>query len=315
MGEFEIKTEHLELPKGAFARGYRRMVWRHGKPIVGFTQGPSRAYLYPVYTPEGFVVTTESPADHPHHNSVWIASDHLHCLMPIADDRYEEATYCFYVNETFQGRAPGRIEELGCEAQEESADHYRVVQHLHWRGPNEWGAPDGRIVAVETRTTDIYAAEPAYRIEIRSCLEPTHWDFRLGPTRHAYFGVRVADSIRVLSGGSVISSDGRIGGQDITGTISDWLDYSGPVGGGRTAGLAIVPCSNAGSGPWFVTDWGTIAVNPFQHHGKIVRCGEALELGVLLMVHDGDVNSAEIPTLVRRYANVENDTAKNKELP
>ena len=64
-----------------------------------------RPYLFPLYTPAGFAVTSESPADHPHHNSFWIASDHLHCWMPAADGRREEYTYNFYLDETFQGRA------------------------------------------------------------------------------------------------------------------------------------------------------------------------------------------------------------------
>ena len=64
---------------------------------------------YPLYTPRGFPVVSEAPADHPHHNAFWIAADHVHCQMPAADNRIEEYTYNFYNDDTFQGRAPGRI--------------------------------------------------------------------------------------------------------------------------------------------------------------------------------------------------------------
>jgi hypothetical protein len=43
----------------------------------------------------GFTITTESPADHPHHNSLWIGTDHLHVHMPVSGDLYEELPIVF----------------------------------------------------------------------------------------------------------------------------------------------------------------------------------------------------------------------------
>ena len=82
--------------------------------MFSLTQGLFRHYLFPVYTPAGSAVTSESPADHPHHNSFWIASDHILCWMPVAGGAVEEYTYNIYLDEAFQGRAAGRI--VGCEA-------------------------------------------------------------------------------------------------------------------------------------------------------------------------------------------------------
>ena len=56
--------------------------------MLGLTEGRQRPYVYPLMTPAGFPVTSECPADHPHHNSLWIGADHLHCRMPVEGGGY-----------------------------------------------------------------------------------------------------------------------------------------------------------------------------------------------------------------------------------
>lgn len=286
MEEFGILPEDLDLPPNAFVRGYRKTVTWRRRPVVGFTQGPHRNYLFPLYTPDGFLVTTESPADHPHHNSVWVAADHVHCLMPGHGGSTEDASYCFYVNEVFQGRAPGRIVEEEF-SYSESAGVCSVRQELVWRGPVEWGSPQGRTIAREVRRTRIEPGAGAYSIDYESVIFADQWDLLIGPTRHAYFGVRVAESIRALAGGKVFDSEGREGGKAISWTNGDWIDYSGPLGGGHTGGISIFPGAAAEGAAWFVTDWGTIAVNPLLGRGHRIGRGEHLSFGMGLVVHDG----------------------------
>ena len=94
--QFSLAEDPIALPQGAWAKTERRTLRHGGKAVFSLTQGRYRPYLFPLYTPAGFAVTSESPADHPHHNSFWIASDHLHCWMPAADGRREEYTYNIY---------------------------------------------------------------------------------------------------------------------------------------------------------------------------------------------------------------------------
>lgn len=296
MAVFGILPEDLDLPPNAFVRGYRKTVTYQGRPVVGFTQGPHRNYLFPLYTPGGYLVTTESPADHPHHNSVWVATDHVHCLMPGHGGAVEDASYCFYVNEVFQGRAPGRIVEGGFSQSEEPGEDpgvgpagepdCLVRQELVWRGPVEWGASEGRIVAREVRQTRIGAREGAYRIDYDSSVMADKWDLEIGPTRHAYFGVRVAESMRVLAGGRVFDSAGNEGGKAISWKNAEWVDYSGPVGGGQWGGVSIFPGGAAEGAAWFVTDWGTIAVNPLLGRSCRISKGERVDFRMGLVVHD-----------------------------
>ena len=224
MKDFTVETDEVALPSGAFAQARRvNVAWR-GRTIMALSQGPFRAYVYPLFTPAGVAVTTESPIDHPHHQSLTLGTDHVRVYLPLANDAVEEAHYNFYVNATFQGRAPGRIVGTSIESEEVGEGHLRLVQGLEWRGPEEWGAAEGRVVLRETRTFDIQPGELVNVIELQSRLEPTDWDVRIGPTRHAYFTIRMADGLRLDDGAVVSDSEGRTEPEAIDGRSSDWLD-------------------------------------------------------------------------------------------
>src|SRR5690606_16897077 len=112
-----------------------------------------------------------------------------------------------------------------------------IVQQLEWRGPVEWGAAAGRLVGRETRTVTVEPGSGRHRIDLTSRLECGDFALKLGPTRHAWFNARVADSMIVPNGGVVRDDRGREGGEIISGAGARWVDFSGPVGGGATAGI------------------------------------------------------------------------------
>src|SRR5690606_17594130 len=97
---------------------------------------------------------------------------------------------------------------------------------------------------------------------------------KLGPTRHAYFNVRVADSMIVANGGAITDDRGR-SGTAVSGDGALWVDFSGPVGGGRIAGITVIPRPAEGREPfWFVTDWGVATVGPFRTRGLELEPGQ-----------------------------------------
>jgi hypothetical protein len=296
---FTLTEDVVALPTGAWAAAHRRTLRRDGKPVLALSQGKHRAYVYPLFTPKGFPVTSEHPADHPHHNSFWIAADHVYCRMPVTHGKgFEDYTYNLYLNETFQGRAAGRIIETACAGAEEG-DGFRITQTLDWRGPPEWAAPDGRLAARETRTLRISLRGDANVIDVESRLAAVDWDFTLGPTRHAYFNVRVADSMIVALSGTVRDDRGRSGGDAVSGAEARWVDFSGPVGGGHTAGIAVFPDPRDHQDIWwFVADWGVVTVGPFRLKEKLVRRGEELLARYRVLVHDG----VEAATVADAYA-------------
>ena len=118
MKHFSVEPDRVDLPPGATAGARRTWIKRDGRPIAALSQNAYRAYIYPLFTPSGVLVTAESPIDHPHHNSVTIGADHFDCLFVYDGHRTERGTYNFYVNETFQGRATGRITAVSADSHE-----------------------------------------------------------------------------------------------------------------------------------------------------------------------------------------------------
>ena len=78
------------------------------------------------------------------------------------------------------------------------------------------------------------------------------------------------------------------------------MDCSGPAGGGRTAGVALMPHRDTADHPWYVTDWGTMTVNPCAAAAVAVKRGAELASGLRLVVHDGAAGAADLPAHHRR---------------
>ncbi len=300
MSEFSLESESIALPKGAWTKTHRHRLRRCGRTVLALTQGDFRSYVYPLCTPAGFCVTSEAPADHPHHTSIWIASDHVHAMMPAANGTVEEYTYNFYVNETFQGRAPGRILQVSVAGRALDADRFEIVQELEWRGPAEWAAAGGRLIARETRTLTVTAGERRYRLDVASRLAGGDFAMKLGPTRHAYFNVRAADSMIVANGGTIVDDRGCSGGNAVSGEGARWVDFCGPVGSGHVAGLTVIPHPSDGREPyWFATDWGVVTVGPFRLKGLSLDPGQEFESAYTVLVHDGEADRDEIGHIVQ----------------
>lgn len=293
MSGFSLDEEHIALPTGAVARTRRHMLRLDGRPVLGITRGEYRPYLYPLYTPAGFAVTAESPADHPHHHSLWVGADHVGVSLPAPDGRREFYDYNCYVNGNFQGRAPGRILETALEGESVGAA-FRLEQSLEWRGPGEWGADAGRLLMREARTTRVAIAGDAYVIDLRCHLAAIDHPVRIGPTRHAWFNLRVTPSMSVDSGGLLLDDRGAHGAAAGIGTHARWVDASGPVGGGHTAGVALAPRADGRHWWWFVSDWGVATASPCRDEAIDLERGGTVTLAARYVVHDGTGDSRRL---------------------
>ena len=286
----------VALPTGAWAGAHRRTL-RHGdKPILALTQGKHRNYVYPLFTPQGLrgdvgasggpsapqlVLVRGGPS-----STAACRSTHgkglrgLH-LQPLSQ-------------RDLPGPRAGPHRRDAPTTGAAEGDAFRITQTLDWRGPAEWAAPDGRLAARETRTLRVARQRDAHVIDVESRLAAVDWDFTLGPTRHAYFNVRVADSMIVGLGGVVRDDKGRSGGEAVSGADARWIDFSGPVGGGQVAGIAVFPDPRDHADiSWFVADWGVVTVGPFRLKQALVRRGEHLRARYRVLVHDGDAGCGE----------------------
>jgi hypothetical protein len=291
----------VALPQGAWARTHRRWLRIDGRLVLGLTQGDFRSYVFPLFTPAGCLVTSEAPADHPHHQSVWIGADHVHALVPASEGQVEEYTYNFYINDVFQGRAPGRIVERSCAFESGSGGRSVIRQQLDWQGPAEWAAPEGRQILREERVLLVEQTADATLLRLRSTLRPGAWPVRLGPTRHAFFNARVAESMPVQAGGRALDERGLSIGNTQT-PAAAWIDYVGPVGHDREAGLALLPLTDQESGWWFVADWGVMTWGPFRRRPRALDAGGAVVQEACVIAHDGDIGPTRLRALRDRLA-------------
>ncbi len=305
---FDVQDEVVDLPRGAFHKTPRTYVSFDGRPVLGLSQNDNRAYLFPVCTPAGVAVTSESPTDHPHHNSVWIGADHVTALLPFGSDnesRFEEATYSFYINQTFQGRAAGRIVARSLEHHSNDKHHLQLLQSLEWIGPPEWGAPDGRTVAREQRTTSLRFVDgetdgqAAFLIDVVSTLSPTEWSLKIGPTRHAFFGIRLVEPLRPALGGQLAGPGGPTSVADVVGNSGPWVQASADVVAGHTAGIVVVRDQQTRELPWSLYEWGTIDVNPLVSRTHELAQDDSLTCRLKLIVHDGQYSTEQIDHLTR----------------
>lgn len=300
MSDFGFESDAIALPKGAWAKTHRHRLRHCGRTVLAVTEGDFRPYVYPLHTPAGFCVTSECPADHPHHASLWIGADHVYAQMPAAGGTIEEYTYNFYVNETFQGRQPGRMVQTEIRGEVVDAERFCIRQQIEWRGPSEWAAAAGRLVAVEARETLVTVGARHNIVETVSRLTASERALKLGPTRHAWFNARVADSMIVANGGVVRDETGRTGGEALCGEGARWVDFTGPVGGGHVAGVTVIPDRSDGREPyWFVADWGLITVGSFRSQPLHLAEGETFDARHTVIVHDGDADEAGVAELAK----------------
>ena len=159
--------------------------------------------------------------DHPHHGGIWCAADHVAGLHdgPDGTERYD---YCFYVNEVFQGRAPGSIAMTSIELRDASPVQATICQQMQWLSPREWGARDCRVVMHETRTTKVRREDQAHVFDMTSELRAGDNPVEIGPTRHAWFNARVSDALALSSECLPVDDRGRNGAAAI-GKVGHWL--------------------------------------------------------------------------------------------
>jgi len=283
---FTLLPVDIRLPRGAFAGGGRDIL-RHGdRALCGFTRGALRPCLHPVWTPAGHVVTAEQPADHPHHRGIWVACDHVGLMMQ-GPDGTERHDYCFYVDQVFQGRAPGRICQTGLTLVAQTDRAALVCQDLAWIGPAEWGADDGRRVLDERRWTAFTVTDGSLILDITSEVTPAgDVGVALGPTRHAWFNARLADAIALDPGSAPTDFNGNRGAGAIATSGTALVDFSGPVGGGAEAGITVIPV-NPETSAWFIADWGVLSVGHMRSQARHLAPGQRARFCCRMVAHDG----------------------------
>ncbi|MCA9209298.1 MAG: PmoA family protein, partial [Planctomycetales bacterium] len=120
-------------------------------------------------------------------------------------------------------------------------------------------------------------------------------EFAFGDQEEMGFGFRAATELTETSGGTIVSSAGKIGAAATWGQAATWCDVSGIVGG-EPVGVTLVPSpDNFRVSWWHNRDYGLLVANPFGRAAMkqgpksevVVAAGESWEIAFAAVVHQG----------------------------
>lgn len=234
-----------------------------GREITRFHFGPQlqRPFLFPLAGPAGHSLTRmghpHDPITHSHHNSVWMSHQDL-------------------AGEDFWKDGPGpRIRCRNILRYEDATGDGTGGPAEAWLLADlEWLSSDGNPLLRELRRIAVRVAVPGESgAWLRDALAPPSylilWDseFRcpggsgvtFSATPFGLMAVRVAKTIGVRDGGGrILDSEGRRNEVEIFRKPARWVDYSGPIGPGERAGVALFdhPVNPGHPTPFHVRDDG-----------------------------------------------------------
>jgi hypothetical protein len=263
------------------------------------TTGPNKPYFYPIRMPGGRTLTRGYPIeqaagesrDHPHHRGLWLT----HGIVNGADFWLEGAKAAKTVHRRYEQIESGPV-------------------YGGFRAITDWLGADGSKICEDTREVRVYAVGESRLIDFAVTLRATDGPVALGDTKEGFFGLRLADSMRVKGGGGHIETS--TGTKDATawGKRAAWVDYYGPVGD-ATLGVAIFDHPRNLRHPtwWHVRDYGLFAANPFGIHdfepqqpagagNHTIPSGGELTFRYRLYLHPGSAAEARVADAWAAYA-------------
>jgi hypothetical protein len=289
-------AEALQLYLGHDARAGQVHVRIRGEHFTTYHYGQETRtpFLWPIHSEGEVGVTRNYPmgpddppsTDHPHHRSLHLTFgdvngyDHWH-----------------------RERIETRSIETGL-----------AENHLWIRARNEWLTSAGDPLLREVQELRFYDTPASGRwFDIISTLTAVHEEVTFGDNKEGFFALRIRPEIQGNRAGILTNAEGRQGERNVYGRRSPWMDYSGPIEGHGTRGIALFDHPENFRYPtfWHVRDYGLAAANPFAAHSvggeekdgsHTLREGESMTFVYRVFVHTGDVDQAEVARVYREFA-------------
>ena len=283
-----------------------------GKPATAFLFGPNltKAYIWPLQTASGVVVTRHFPTDeragemrdHIHQRGLWFAHADVN-------------GYDFWNSDPSYNRPNmGKVLVTRVLEAKGGAKRGEIVADLDWK------APDGHTVLNEHRTMTFHAGSPRI-IDFEARLTAAE-AVTFGDEKDAIFGIRLAAELEEASKNTPpeVPRSGLISGAtgcrheaECWGTRANWMDDSGTIDG-KPAGVAIFDHPENPRHPtwWHVRGYGLFAANifgtkaftkdPKQDGSMRIEKGQSLRFRYRVVVHDGSASDAGIDGLYQKWA-------------
>ena len=267
-------------------KGEKVAVFCGDQPILEYRYTPTRpkTYVHPLYTPNGSVVTYDSPPDHLHHQGLMLAWSDVNGI-----DFWGE-------------KNPGK--------------HGPIV-HQRWlklhAGPtvtlsalNHWVA-DGKVLVVERQT--IRVSPPAadfLSMDWESELAPAQETVKLSASHNPYNGLGVRFP-HCMDLGRCLNSNGTTEIKKANGDAATWCTYCGSMGEGKgVAGLAMFdhPNNPRHPTPFFVMNnkFGYMTAAPTFYKPFELTPGQKLRFRWGVVTYVGEPDRAKIDGWYKQWA-------------
>ncbi len=239
-------------------------------------------FFFPVNGPSNATVTSMRNGVYPHHSSLFFGCDKVN-----GGNYWQE------------GLERGQIVSVRADVVE-TGDKVIIDNECIWVRPNAL-APikDIRKITISAPGKDLFQIDFDVKLEMLM-------DVVIEKTNHSLFSGRMDTDLSVLSGGTMINSNGEKGEKETFGKKAAWIDFYGKRGD-KMEGMAILqhPTNEWYPAPWFTRDYGFFSPTPMYWPANdketTLKKGQSIQLRYRVLVHSGDTNAAKIAELFEQY--------------
>ena len=275
-----------------------------------FSPAVAKAYLMPLRTPLGVVVTRDFPVGNdignantkessfePHQRPLYFGHGNIDGL----DFWGEQAFAKYYDDHAHQAYGHMAVENVDIEP---------VTNRL--RASFRLESPNQRVIGEETQSYAFGGDAQSRFIDCEFVLRATAGPLVLGDTKEGTFGIRLRKELSAPND-HMINSHGARGEPAIWGQPADWVAYSGTVDG-KAVGIAVFDAPSSFRHPttWHARAYGLFAANPFgwrfftrdekQDGSWTILEGKALAFRYRVVLYDGELPYERLAEMYRHYA-------------
>lgn len=256
--------------------------------------------FYPIWSPSGKAMTVEEAPPFPHHQSFWFADTvqlEGHCKAS-----FYSAIYSRIDKKDPKSPFKDQIVHVALLPEKPTGtDQAEIGMKLVWQ--IDQAVP---VLDQQQRVRIVALGEGQYFLDITYRVAASYGDvhFVSDAVHYAWPFVRMHPQFSVLQGGQITNSEGGINQKGTCNLEARWVDYSSTIRG-VAEGLAIFSHpQNEYPHKWLTRDYGTFGPRrPDAQSGKpfTLAKGQSLERRVGVLVHRGDVKSAEVAKRYQQY--------------
>ena len=260
--------------KEAFCLAYNRGHTQYGDMYK------SRPDFYPVYSPSGREVTSTCAYRYNHHKSIFIGHADVNGINFFHDNNPTRSD----LGDILLEKSQHEIDDGG----------------IHVMTENGWVTKTGVHLLDEERNFTVILDEKVHIIDLTSTLIASQTDLTFAQDNHAFLGVRVADTMDVEDGGTILNANGQRNEEEAMQQSADWTDYSGVVAG-KTVGVTLMNHPSNPPSAFFTRNYGTFLTNfTLLDQYKLSR-GERLTQRFRILIHEGDAAEANIEDYYNQF--------------